>query len=261
MADLFLKTYYFLLLIIVFTAQYGIFDHYINNPKYIWTLSFLPTWIPPLVVGLTLFLSTTFFTLLNLFFSNSLIRLLTSILFISLYSFKYSFGKIDHTYHIWFFSSIIMIFFEPGRYNSITKNIFCIKAIQSLLLIQYFSAGIWKIRSNYKLFSVQGLMETGLEHIAHGVAQKNLAINVIRNFLIYEEPWLISLGILLVLFFQISCGFFALLQRGYLFCGISAVLFHLATGFSIGVWYWGTLVASVFFLVYTEKILQKNILN
>ena len=124
--------------------------------------------------------------------------------------------------------------------------------------MQYFAAALWKLFSNKMLFSFEGITKTSLEHIAYGIAESDWPLNSIRSFLVYEGSWLTGVGFLMVLAFQICCGFCGVSGRGYVYCGIMAITFHSMTGFALGIWYWGTAIASVFFLIFAETLISES---
>lgn len=258
MAEIFLRSHYLSLLAIVLIIPYSLFNQNLGNPDYIWVLSILPDSFYPLLIGGFLYVCTIVTTILNLVNSNIFLRTVTFVTFLMLLSFKYSFGKIDHVYHIWIVSSFCFIFYDCQHSLDGYRNKLIVKVVQSCLLMQYFSAGLWKLFSNNMLYTFDGITKTSLEHIAYGIAESDWPLNGIRSFLIYENPWIAGVGFIMVLLFQLLCGLCGISGRGYILCGVMAIAFHSTTGFALGIWYWGTAMAAAFFLIFAEGLIATS---
>lgn len=252
----FLKFHYALLTLVTFLVAYRLFNRPLQEVEYIWILSPLPKSLSPALVAVALFVFCIFINIFNLIQSSYLTRFFSFVSFLALVSFNYSFGKISHVHHVWIISSFVFIFFDDFEPLNSMKNKLVVRIVQTWLLLQYFSSGLWKLRLNFPSITIGSIRETGLDHLAYGIVERAKQINIIHHFVIYESYWLIVLGFMFVIIFQIFCGICAFRQRGYLMCGILAVLFHSMTGISLGIWYISTAVSVIFSLVLAEVLFE-----
>lgn len=254
MTSNFLRFYYFCLFAVAFGQGYTFFNHHRVDPEYIWLLGLLPiNFFPTIVVSCFIFCGCLLWLLMSMMSTHILFRALSCVFFILLLSLKYSYGKIDHSYHIWALSSFVFLWIDPSQPLLSRKNHLLLRSVQVWLLLQFFSSGLWKLRRSPALFSWESWQQTGLEHLAYGVAENDLPMNEIRTFLLENPNFLVS-GFLLALCFQLFCGFGVFFKRVYLTLGLLALLFHMLAGFSLGIWYWGTALAVVFFLILKESM-------
>ena len=100
--------------------------------------------------------------------------------------------------------------------------------------------------------------EIASEYIAYGLAESSGAMNLFLKTLLYQYPWLLSIGYFCIFMFEISSLTPVLFNRFFVFYGISALLFHLSTGISLNIYYLPTVLAVIFFLIISEFIMEKE---
>lgn len=258
MSRLVSQLHYFSLVGVILILPYGLFNRPFAEPDLLWHLSVFPGPENPALVGLALYLVSLGTAMASMLFTQRWLRALTGFCFLTLLTFKFSFGKIDHIYHPWIISSFAFIFFNVDEQLNSKTNHLVVRGIQTWLLLQYFSSGLWKLRKNWENLSWDGMIQSGLEHIAYGVAVRDLHVDGLRALLIGDFQWMVGLGFLFVLVFQFSCGICALTRKGYIYAGFVAIGFHTVTGAGIGIWYWGTTVAALLFLILFENLKNNN---
>jgi hypothetical protein len=258
----FLKSHYLCLLGVTLLLPYSIFNKNLSDPDYIWLLSTLRNSTDPYWLGLFLFVTFFIVLVVNIIYQKRFLRVLAFLLLVLTLSLVYSFGKINHFYHIWIYSSFFIIFIDDQQALLSAKNLIFCRLSQTALLLQYFSAGLWKLRSyGISLISIKEVEAIVMEHIAHGVIESSLPMNSIRSFLVYDEPKLLTFGFLSVLTFQCVCGLGAFAQRGFLVLGVGAFFFHFSSGLTLGIWYFATAIASAFYLIFLESLLKDPLVN
>lgn len=254
MSRLVTQLHYFGLVGVILILPYGLFNRPFAEPDLLWHLSVFPSPESPALVGLVLYFASLGTALASMLFTYRWLRILTGFCFLTLLTFKFSFGKIDHIYHPWIISSFAFIFFDVSDRLNSRINHLVVRGTQTWLLLQYFSSGLWKLRKNWEHLSWDGMIQSGLEHIAYGVAVRDLHVDGLRALLVGDFQWMLALGFLFVIMFQLGCGLCVLTRKGYICAGFAALAFHSITGAGIGIWYWGTAVAAAMFLILFENI-------
>ena len=172
------------------------------------------------------------------------------------FSLLYSFGKINHDSHVWIISVLLMCFIDSKSNinNSINRNI--ITSLQTIFLTHYVSSGLWKLK-RFENFDFDYFTKTILDHISYSVVEGNLMTVVIKP-IIQNCSWLLGLGLIAVLCFQISCVVPILFRRFYIFYGCLILFFHLSVGVVLSIWFSKTVLGVLFFLVYTEFLKKEQ---
>lgn len=184
--------------------------------------------------------------------SRFLVALLGSVLLHT----AFSFGKINRTQHLWILSSYLMIFFDVKKSFSQKPNALIYDLIQSILLATYFVSGLWKLRGWIE-HSDTSLREGVLNFIALSVGEGN-GPHVVLYPLLMENTWILVVGFILALIFQLSTPV-AIFQRQYRsLWGLFACIFHFLTGYVMGVWFNPQLVTVLFFLIFVP-MLEKDL--
>ncbi len=211
---------------------------YLANPEVLFPLVFL------LTVSLTLF---------NLIRHNLIVFSLTTVCYLLLFSLKHSFGKIDHNMQGWMVLSVLFCGLNIKQPLSSFRNLTIIRLGQCLLLSHYFSSGLWKVR---KMFNSppDSIYNLGLEHFATTIAGGSGTSLLIENFFV-ENDWLLGLGFIIVLIFQLTALIPFFLNKWYKAWAFVAVGFHIVTGFSLAIWFKPTIISLIFLLYITEELM------
>lgn len=260
MNHLFIKTYYSLLLFIVFKTVSSIFNktHGLET-EYVMLARPLNLFDTSLWVHYMVFFLTFFFCLICIFKPHRYLRVCTSILVLMLFSIIYSYGKIGHSYHIWMISSILMCSLYSDRPLLSRFNCFVIRLNQTVLLSHYFISGLWKIRLLISTKFEFSLKDIILEYIAYGFAESEEPHNLLLKSLVHQYPWILALGFAGVIVFQITSVLPVFLNRFFTFYGILALLFHLSTGIMLSIYFHPTVLGILFFLFFTEMMIKNQI--
>lgn len=228
------------------------------EPQFIWLASILYFFIPfSPWHSLLFFLLTVVFSIICIFNKNRFFRILLCFFFILLFSIKYSFGKVNHSCHIWFFASFFFIFIDESKKLHSPKNRLVLRLIQSTLLLSYFSSGLWKL-IYLETFSLDHFKDTVHEHIAYIIAEGGTPIKMVLDFFVYQYPSLLTLGFLFIIGFQIFSIVPIITERFFIPVGLCAVFFHTMTHIVMDVVFTPYIIASLYFLVYTEWMLAKE---
>ena len=259
MNHIFFKIYYTLFLYILFGHSYDFFNTYPSRiPAYVMFASPLNFFDFPIWIHSIIFLSSLLLCFLCILSPSKYLRILTSVFILLFFSIKYSYGKIDHSYHIWMISSVLMCFVFPSQPITSKINQFFIRLTQSLLLSHYFISGLWKLRSIIASDFQTSFSEMTKEYIAYGLAESGIEVNMFLGIILYKFPWLLSFGYLFVLGFQLSSLVPVFFNRLFVFYGFLAVLFHFLTGFTLNIYFTPTVLAVLFFLIITEFLIEKE---
>lgn len=206
-----------------------------------------------------LFLITLALIIFCIFKGNKILRIFASFFFILLFSVRFSFlDRIPYVYHIWFFASFFFIFIDNQSDINSTRNRLVLRLIQSTLLLQYFSSGLWKVIRLGKNFSLNYFKEIMYENIAGCIAKGLKPISFVINTLIYQYPLLLAFGFLSVLAFQLFSIVPVFKGKYFCFVGCCAVFFHAITKMIMDIAFFPNVMAVIFFLIYVEGVLMKN---
>ena len=257
MKNIFLQIYYCLLLYVLITQCHFFFNNPPSElPEYVmfaYPLKFLNL---PIGIHFIFFCFALFFCLSCIFYPSKYLKITTSILFLIVFSIKFSYGKINHHFHSWMLSSILMCFLSCDKKLTSQTNLLVLRLTQSILLSHYFISGLWKLRSLVSTKFQFSFKEILSEHIIYGITQQGGEISEPLNFLLFQYPELLSAGFLCVLLFQISALVPVFFNQLFLFYGILAILFHISTGIALGFCYTPTVLAILLFLVIAEIIIK-----
>lgn len=199
-----------------------------------------------------LYLTTIFLSLACIVKPHIGLRLLVSAFFLILLSIKFSYGKINHSEHIWMISSLLACLASSNKPIWDFKNLLAIRLMQSTLLCFYFISGLWKLRS----LGFSGWSEASLEHIAYTIAEGNGPTGFMQQLLMVDKVWLTTTGFTLVVLFQISSIVPVISMKYFKIWGLGAVLFHLSTGLALGIWFNSTALAAILFLIFFQNLLE-----
>lgn len=257
MTKIFISSHYVLLTYIIYNSIQDLLSKsYFNNSDFIWFAKFFSNMELSLWSIFVLCLSTLAMSIYCLFNSNRWVRILSSVLFITMLSFLFSFGKIPHSKHAWIFSSIFMCFIDVKLSLNSSFNKLIIRLMQTTLLTHYLSSGIWKLRKLEHL-NFDYLQIAALDNISYGIAEGNSVPLVVIDIMT-KAPYLITIGFICVLLFQLSCFLPIILRKYYAVYGVFAICFHFTTGLSLGIYFSFTVLSCLFLLVFTEFLLQSE---
>ena len=255
MNKVFLQTYYSLLFYIVFkytpSFLYRIPSQIPDYDLFAYPLNFLS---PPVWIHSLLFLCCLLSCLLCIFIPNKYLKIITSALVLLIFSIKYSYGKIGHENHIWMISSVLMCFFSLDKTLNSKTNLFIIRLAQTLLLSHYFISGLWRFR----YLSEYSLKDMALEVVAWTLTIYVNEPSIFLKILLHQYPEVLYFGFFCVLIFQISSLVPVFLNRFFVFYGVLAILFHILTSIAIGVYFFSTVPAVLFFLIIAETMRKKE---
>lgn len=193
-----------------------------------------------------------------LFFKHRFLRLLVFILSFVFFSIIYSFGKINHTYHIWLISSFFMSFIDLRKDLHHSKNLQIIRLTQVTLLSHYFFSGLWKVREIKNFFSLETYTHTILEYIAFAMAEGNYPKKPFIEYLITSYPNILGLSFVIVIMTQLGCVIPILINRYYLAVGTLTIFFHLINGYVLGIGFMVTVYGLVYFFIFLELMLKRQ---
>ena len=252
---LFLQIYYSLFLYILLRVSYKLVNYIpALEPDYIFFARPLNFFEVPPILHSALFLMAFFLTLFCMFKPYRILRIAQSFFVLIVFSVFYSYGKVDHPYHPWILSSLFVCFFNEIKPLNSSQNFFQLRLIQGLLLSHYFMSGLWKLRYLFKSEFPYSFQSIITEYIAYGMAEKPPYNNPLLDFFLYQQPWLLSLGYICVLLFQITSLAPIFFNRFFVFYGVLACLFHLATGLVLSIYFFPTVLALLFFFIVAESI-------
>ena len=196
------------------------------------------------------------FTLLATIFPTSrLNRAMSAITFFLIMAIIHSFGKINHSYHVWIVAGFLLIFLpsnnKTGSISHRHQYLTVIMGTQLLTLSFYTSSGIWKIYG----FLVQAW--GGQIHAFHPLAlSQQIAYRLLQTnspsiagpFFI-EHPylgWPLYSGAVFLELFAIFVAFRPNLHR---FWGISLLFFHLGIWLTMSITFHTHMLFILIFLV------------
>ena len=252
---LFLQVYYSFLFYALYRNAYKVINFLSPiEPEYVFFAKPLAFLKLPLEIQLVIGLMALFFCLLSIFKFWRVLRMLTSLFVLVLFSILSSYGKINHDYHAFILSSVLVCFFNEGKSLNSSWNFFILRLIQGMLLSHYFMSGLWKLREMISSRFAFSFSEIAMEYIAY--TWRNM--HPILQFLL-NESWLLGLGYFCVLLFQLTALAPIFLNRFFKTYGALAVLFHFSTGISMAIYFFPTVLALLFFLIIAESMREYNI--
>ncbi len=256
--DTFRSMFYILLTFVLYHKSWFLVRPPDMEPQFIW-LARIPYFFASYSPGQcsVLFFITLFFILTCIFKNSKTLRALACFFFILLFSIKYSFGKINHSVHMWFFASFFFIFIDERVRLNTTGNRLVLRLIQSTQLLSYFCSGIWKI-IKLEGFSWGYFESVIMEHIAYAIAEDSEPVMVVIEFFVYQCPWLLTLGFIFVIGFQIFSIVPIIMDRYFISVGLCAIFFHTMNGIIMGATFVPAIIAALWFLVYAEWMLGKE---
>jgi hypothetical protein len=254
--NLYIRFFYIILAYILAGLSYEYFKPHIMNPIPIWTAKFIPFIFENQLAHQLYYYLTLFILLLTTVFPVFFLRVLCSILVITFFAIYYSFGKIDHPYHCWIIASIFMIISTPKQDYKSLRNQISLRLIQSMMLMHYFISGFWKLR--YLLFKNNqsaSLYEFAIEHMAISTSQgasSNILIELLHN-----NELLLTTSYTLVLILQLSAIIPIILGKYFTVYGIMFICFHILTGITLDIWFYGTIFGLIFFFILPKILFSK----
>jgi hypothetical protein len=171
-------------------------------------------------------------------------------------------GKIDHSQSTLLYASISLIFFNLSAPLNANKNLIVLRCIQFALLSCYFNAGLWKMRLAMDQSLLEVIMKDPLNHIAYSITEGSRASYLVKKYLLDSSfQNLIRIGFLGAVLFQIT-SFLPLLKSNLIkYYGGLAILFHLLTGFGLGIYFSSTALVAALYLVAAEKFLKEDMVG
>lgn len=191
-----------------------------------------------------------------LFKQIRILTILLSVVFISTHFIFYSwYGKIDHTTHLWMWSTLFMCFLSLDQGLASKKNEFVLSLIQTVILSSYFCAGLWKLRDLFFVSDFRAVASAPLNHIAYAVAEGNGPSQFISNYLQGNNLQIfIQMAFFGVLAFQLTSFLPIFFRKWVPYYGVSAVVFHIGTGLFMGIWFSGAIMANLFFMIFAYRM-------
>ena len=255
---LFLQIYYSFLFIVIYQRGYWFINSVSDlGPDYIFFAKPLGFFNLPVEIRSVIFLLTLFFLCFAIFKPQRILRILTSLLVLILFSILYSYGKINPSSHAFILSSVLVCFFNENRGLNSKQNFFILRLIQGVLLSHYFMSGLWKLREMISTRFEFSLSEIVTEYIAYKYFDQNM--HFLLKLLLYEQAWLLGFGYFCVLLFQLSALTPILLNRYFKLYGVLALLFHFSTGIFFSVYFSPTVLAALFFFIIAESMRECKI--
>lgn len=188
------------------------------------------------------------------------VRIFHFLLLLSLGFIEYSYGKIDHYTHIWFYCGFVLIFL--GNSSDHDKNKTILKSCQYLTLSLYAISGVWKLVYLFKGLQNYSFSELAREPLATslvaGIVQNNSAANMLFNL-----QGVAIVGFVLVLIFQLLNFSLLFTPRFLLPLGYAAILFHILNGFIMNLFFLPTILCLLLFFPFAKALenekLEKNL--
>lgn len=245
---LFIPIFYLVLFYITLKTKNIFFDSNIKENGLIWTAKLFPFILKNDSYRFLFFTLTLTSLIVNVFFSRKVFRFLSAFLVITYFSFCFSIGKISHSYHPWLFSVIILIFYNSKLPLEDIKNNFIIKLTQAICLLSYFNSGVWKLRNLAQ--SKDSITDTALRPIGFAVGEGQ-PLNFVMEKIV-QYPTLIAIGFISILLFQLSTIIPIIFNKYKIPYGIMIIIFHLTTGFSLGISFKSTSYCIFIFFIIAE---------
>ena len=159
--------------------------------------------------------------------------------------------------HAFILSSVLACFFNDKKTLNFSWNFFILRLTQGVLLSHYFISGLWKIRRMILTHFEFSFQEILTEHIVYALVDYDK--HFLFKFLLYENPWFLSLGYFCVLLFQLTALTPIFFNRWFKLYGVLAILFHFSTSIVLGVYFWETVLAVLLFLIIAESMRENKI--
>ena len=255
MIRIWLSICYSLLAYVLFDRAEFFMNRDVSSAQFIYLAKVLPSFLEKEFLYSIIFLLVFLMSCLCIFIHKKTLRIIVFFLFLMAFYMDMSFGKVLYQYHIWLVAIIFVCFLDEKRNLASTFNRNLIHIAQAVCLSHYFLSGLWKIRIPIEKGFPKPLYELALAPIADAL-EKGLDISsFFMNFFI-NYPWLTFLGWFFTLFFQLSCIIPILTGKYYVLWGSFALAFHLTTGVAMGIYFKQTVLAVLFFLIFTEKLID-----
>ena len=250
--NLFLKIYYSLLFYVLYIEAYG-FINFVPplKPQYIFFAEPLMFFDFPIEIHSFILLLSLFLCLFLTLKTWKGLQVLTALCVLILVSIINSYGKIMYNWHVPVLSVVLVCFFNKNQDLNSKQNFFVLRLIQGLLLSHYFMSGLWKLRkmaSAHFEFSLYDIVGT---YIAYTLVPQGESFIV--EWLI-DNPWLLSFSYVCVLIFLLSSLTPIFLNKYFKFYGVLAILFHLAVGISMEIYFFHTVVPVLYFFIIAESM-------
>lgn len=183
-------------------------------------------------------------TLLAAIFPNQRIcRILAFLGFFEYTAYVYSFGKIDHAWHIWILTAFIFIFLPSSKHesnntSSFSKNFLLVFWFaQAFTLLTYSMAGLWK---------VAGIIEQFMNGEIHALLPQAMALHIADRLLSTNGtsligPWIIDnywRGLLLLpggIYIEFFSFYIAFKPKLHKIWGVLLILLHIGNYFILAI--------------------------
>jgi len=182
------------------------------------------------------------------------LRIFVCLLFLLLSSMKFSFGKVNHSEHIWMMSLLFACVFSEKKSLASRRNQTTLRLMQTALLSIYFISGLWKLRD----LGFSGWGRVAKENMAYAIAEGSGPPEFLQSLLLIEFPWVTTVGFAFVILFQMSAIIPVVTLKGWEVWGLFAVLFHFTTGVVMGIWFKPTILAAILLLIYFQRLLEAD---
>lgn len=251
----FITIFYSALFCLLLVKKGPYFKLQASESDLIWLAPLFPIILKGHLYKVLFYILTLTSVFVNIFSTKIIFRILATFFVLAYFSFYYSAGKISHNNHAWLYACIFMVFYLPFAGTKEVRNYFVIRLIQTTLLLSYFNAGIWKIRT--LISSNDSIIETVSRHIAFSVAEGNELSKIVLETL--QFPNLVTTGFVLTLLFQLSTIVPISTGKYTKTYGVLAILFHMMTGLTVGIWFASTAWCVFLFFIVSELRLPLSI--
>jgi hypothetical protein len=146
----------------------------------------------------------------------------------------------------------VLLIFLRGR-PEFDRMVF--RLCQAAILSHYFMSGFWKLSKTLTFPSFKDFL-TGFwfipyNAVAAALGEGNGPVPVVLDVII-KYPVILIFGWIFVLTFQCGAFFPVFSPRWVRVWGVGALVFHLATGFFLDIWFAEAMIADAFFLLLYE---------
>ncbi|MEM9773442.1 MAG: hypothetical protein AAF902_02600 [Chloroflexota bacterium] len=191
-----------------------------------------------------------------LYYDRRAFRILGFLFVLQSFAIPNSFGKINHSMHLWVAAGFFLIFLPDGKNSSITKRHQYLTAFfgtQFLVLSFYTSSGIWKTAGaviQIFLGEIHAFHPFGLaQHVANRLVQTNYE-SIFGSYII-EYPyvgWPLFVGAILLELFSFVVAFRPNLHR---FWAVNILLLHLGIWLTLHVTFAPNILFMLIFFIYS----------
>lgn len=248
----FLKTFYFVLTLTLFTRISFDSSLDLENHVYAYGKTYFDLLGSPQQSLNLLLLLSIISSAICIISTNLITQLISTTLTISFFIGLMSQYKIIHSSIVWIFLVLFFLLLDKSKDLLTERNIIVLRLAQVTILTNYFNSGIWKFKTLLQTQTWTSLKENTLNNYAYVIAEGKMPL--IQLYDIQNFELVFTVGYLLVVLFQLISGFIIFKMSWIKHYGIIAFLFHLSTGLFMEIWFFDTAIAALFCLTLAEYI-------